>query len=95
MQHSDVPEEDPCAPCDDLTPHMRGIECDVQQMSPESYPDCRNICESLLNVEDEKSPRKQTKAINNCKCLCQSLMLKDVCSSGIICVRSQLYKIIK
>ena len=84
MQRRDVPEEDPCAPCEvDFTPRMRGIECDVQQMSPESYPDCRDICEEHANVENERSASKRAKNIENCKCLCQSLMLKDVCSGKL------------
>lgn len=76
-----MPDEDLCAPCEvDFTPGMSGIEDNIQQMSPESYSHCRNICEGLLELEDESSTRKKAKAIKNCKCFCKELMLKHICS---------------
>lgn len=80
-----MPEEDPCAPCEvNFSTRMRGVVCDTRLILADSYLDCRVICEDLLDVEEERSERKKAKAIENCKCWCQKLMLKDICSGMLM-----------
>ena len=89
-----MPEEDPCAPCEvNFSTRMRGVVCDMELILAESYTSCRDICEDILGVEDEKTPHKKAEAIENCKCLCKELMLKDICSGIIKVIASHFFNI--
>ena len=82
-----MPEEDPCAPCEvNFSTRMQGVVCDMHLILADSYMACRVICEDLLGVEEEKTPHKKAEAIENCKCWCQKLMLKDICSGMFIII---------
>ena len=81
MQHRDVPDEEPCAPCEeiDFTGSRSRLECNTQLISAESFTQCREICEEILNF-DERGPRsKATRIQKDCRCLCKSMHLQEAC----------------
>ena len=81
MQHRDVPDEEPCAPCEeiDFTRSRRRLECNNQLNLAESFDECCEICEVILNF-DERGPRSRAMRIRkDCRCLCKSMHLQEVC----------------